>query len=97
MQYRNNSFPLFAIIGTRLYIEFTILSMELNRKVRLCFFMLLKSGQIQRNNYTTSKLHCTTFILKIIMKYPQIVTDSDSYYNFFVRFGSNLVPKYGNF
>ena len=41
MHYRNNSFRISGIIGTRLYIEFIILSgnyPEFNMKVRLCFF-----------------------------------------------------------
>ena len=45
MQYRNNSFHTFAIIGTRLYIEFFILLgnyEEFNRNVWLCFYHVIE-------------------------------------------------------
>ena len=51
MQFLNNSFRIFAIIGTRLSIEFIILSMEINRKVRLflCYWNVGKGFENEKN------------------------------------------------
>ena len=54
MQYLNNIFHTFAIIGTRLYIEFITLSgnyQEFNRNVRLCFFHVTeKWAKVKKKN-----------------------------------------------